>query len=72
LQLGRAVLGWTHAANVGLQLRVVMLFGVKILLHMLWVRCSLISGHHWALVEVPFLWLAIVALIIGLDRKSVV
>ena len=30
------VLGWTHATTVGLQLRVAILFGVNILLHMLW------------------------------------
>jgi translocator protein len=65
------VLGWTHAATVGQQLRVAILFSVNILLHMLWSPLFFnFRRPDWALVEVPFLWLSIAALIIGLAPLS--
>jgi benzodiazapine receptor len=65
------VLGWTHATTVGLQLRVAILFGANILLHMLWSPLFFnFRRPDWALVEVPFLWLSIVGLIVGLAPLS--
>jgi benzodiazapine receptor len=65
------VLGWTHAPDAGARAMVAVLFGVNIVFHMLW--SPLFFNLHrpdWALIEVPFLWLSILALMIFLAPIS--
>jgi tryptophan-rich sensory protein len=65
------VLAWTNASDRTGQLLVVVLFGVNILLHMLWSPLFFnLRRPDWALLEIPFLWLSIVALMLGLAPLS--
>jgi len=65
------VLAWTHAATPADQLRIALLFGVNIVLHLLWSPLFFnFRRPDWALIEVPFLWLSVLALIIGLRPLS--
>jgi benzodiazapine receptor len=65
------VLAWTNASSSIEQIRVLVLFGINILLHMLWSPLFFkLRRPDWALIEVPFLWLSIVALIFGLAPLS--
>jgi tryptophan-rich sensory protein len=66
------VLGWEHATGSDERLRLLVLFGINIVLHMLWSPLFFnLRRPDWALIEVPFLWLSIVALMIGLAPLSV-
>jgi tryptophan-rich sensory protein len=61
------VLGWIHAGDSAQRVLVLALFGVNIVLHMLWSPLFFnLKRPDWALIEVPFLWASILALIIGL------
>ena len=52
--------------------RILVLFGANAILHMAWSPLFFaLRRPDWALVEVPFLWLSILALIIGLAPLSV-
>jgi len=65
------VLGWTRAAAAGDHARIALLFAVNIPPQMLW--GPLFSNPRrpdWALLEVPFLWLPILALILTLASVS--
>jgi len=65
------VLAWTNAPDGAAQLRVGVLFGINIVLHMLWSPLFFnLRRPDWALIEVPFLWLSIVALMVGLAPYS--
>jgi tryptophan-rich sensory protein len=65
------VLAWTHAPDGGAHLRIAVLFGINIVCHMLWSPLFFnFQRPDWALLEVPFLWLSILALIIGLAPYS--
>jgi benzodiazapine receptor len=65
------VLAWAHATDGMDKLRIVSLFGVNILLHMLWSPLFFnLKRPDWALIEIPFLWLSIVALIFGVAPLS--
>lgn len=65
------VLAWTNASSSAEQVRILVLFGVNVLLHMLWSPLFFnLRRPDWALIEVPFLWLSIVALMIGLAPLS--
>ena len=65
------VLAWRHSADSGEHLRIEFLFGINIVLHMLWSPLFFnLRRPDWALIEVPFLWLSILALIIGLAPLS--
>ena len=65
------VLGWVHAPDAAAHLRIGLLFGVNIGLHMLWSPLFFnLMRPDWALIEVPFLWLSILALMIGLAPLS--
>jgi len=56
------VLGWTEAPNEATQLLVLALFGVNVFFHMLWSPLFFtFQRPDWALIEVPFLWLSILA-----------
>jgi tryptophan-rich sensory protein len=66
------VLGWDHATASGQRLWMVVLFGINIVLHMLWSPLFFnLRRPDWALIEVPFLWLSIVALMVSLAPLSV-
>jgi benzodiazapine receptor len=61
------VLAWTNAFTNADQLRVIVLFGVNIFFHMLWSPLFFnLRRPDWALIEIPFLWLSIVVLMLGL------
>ena len=65
------VLAWNHATTPGQRLTIGVLYGVNIVLHMLWSPLFFnLRRPDWALIEVPFLWLSILALIIGLAPLS--
>ena len=65
------VLAWVNSSDTGTHLRIVVLFGVNMILHMLWSPLFFkLRRPDWALIEVVFLWLSIVALMIGLAPLS--
>jgi benzodiazapine receptor len=62
---------WTSAKGEYAHLLIGVLFGVNIVFHMLWSPLFFnLRRPDWALIEVPFLWLSIVALMIGLAPYS--
>jgi translocator protein len=64
------VLAWTHASSPSEQIRILVLFGINIVLHMLWSPLFFnLRRSDWALLEVPFLGLSIVALMFGLASR---
>lgn len=66
-----AWLAWQAADSVHLRRRVAVLFGLNALLNIVWSALYFkLQRPDWALVEVVFLWLSIVALIMGLWRLS--
>ena len=65
------VLAWTAAPDAGTHLRIAALFATNIVFHMLWSPLFFnLRRPDWALIEVPFLWLSIAALIAGLAPLS--
>jgi len=65
------VLAWTEAASRSGQLLILSLFGVNIILHMLWSPLFFnLRRPDWALIEVPFLWLSIATLMVVLAPFS--
>jgi tryptophan-rich sensory protein len=59
------VLAWTAAADGSEHRRVAVAFAVNIVFHMLWSPLFFnLQRPDWALIEVPFLWLSIVALMV--------
>jgi tryptophan-rich sensory protein len=65
------VLGWTNAATRTEQVRVIALFGINIFFHMLWSPLFFnLRRPDWALIEIPFLWLSILALMVDLATLS--
>ena len=65
------VLAWVHSSEAGVRLLIAVLFGVNIMLHLLWSPLFFnLRRPDWALIEVPFLWLSILALMIGLAPLS--
>jgi tryptophan-rich sensory protein len=65
------VLAWTHAADRAGHIRIAILFGVNIILHTLWSPLFFnLRRPDWALIEVPFLWLSILAIMIGIAPYS--
>jgi tryptophan-rich sensory protein len=65
------VLAWTHAHDTGAQVRIAALFAANIVFHALWSPLFFnLRRPDWALIEVPFLWLSILALIVGLTPLS--
>jgi translocator protein len=65
------VLAWDHAPGSSERLLILLLFGFNIVLHMLWSPLFFnLKRPDWALIEVPFLWLSIVALMVGMARFS--
>jgi len=67
------VVAWANSSEAGMHQRIAVLFGVNIILHMLWSPLFFnLRRPDWALVEVLFLWLSILALMIGLAPISLV
>jgi tryptophan-rich sensory protein len=63
------VLGWTNAPDDSARWTLLALYAVNIVFHMLWSPLFFnLRRPDWALIEVPFLWLSIVALIVDLSR----
>ena len=64
-------LAWQAANNAALRRRVGVLFGANAVLNILWSGLYFkLQRPDWALFEVVFLWLSILALIVGLWRLS--
>jgi tryptophan-rich sensory protein len=65
------VLAWTRTNDIGAHVRIAALFTANIVFHALWSPLFFnLQRPDWALVEVPFLWLSILGLIIGLTPLS--
>ncbi len=61
-----ASLSWDAAPDPGTRARVVLLFGANALFHFLWSPLFFRWRRpDWALIEVVFLWLSILALVLG-------
>jgi tryptophan-rich sensory protein len=61
------VLAWGHAPDGAARMRIGVLYGINIVLHLLWSPLFFnLRRPDWALIEVPFLWASILALIVGL------
>jgi translocator protein len=66
------VSAWSNATDDSERILVRALFGTNIVLHMLWSPLFFaLKRPDWALIEVPFLWLSIAALMLGVGRYSV-
>ncbi|MBC7504984.1 MAG: tryptophan-rich sensory protein [Sandarakinorhabdus sp.] len=62
-----AVIAWNAAATPAEQRAVLILFGVNGLFHLLWSPLFFkLQRPDWALIEVPFLWGSLVAMVIVL------
>jgi tryptophan-rich sensory protein len=60
------VLAWTNAPNAETQWVIALLYAINIVLHLLWSPLFFnLKRPDWALIEVPFLWLSVLALIIA-------
>ena len=65
------VIAWNHAEVGADRWRIGALFGANALFHLLWSPLFFTwKRPDWALAEVPFLWLSIAALIVGLAPLS--
>jgi tryptophan-rich sensory protein len=65
------VSAWLHAPDPGARALILALYGVNIVLHLAWSPLFFnLRRPDWALIEVPFLWLSILALILGLTPIS--
>jgi benzodiazapine receptor len=65
------VSAWTNATGDPGRFLIPALFGANIVLHMLWSPLFFaLKRPDWALIEVPFLWLSIAALMFGVGRYS--
>jgi benzodiazapine receptor len=66
------VSAWTNAMDDDPgRVLILALFGINIVLHMLWSPLFFaLKRPDWALIEVPFLWLSIAALMFGVGRYS--
>ncbi|WP_396434038.1 TspO/MBR family protein [Limnohabitans sp.] len=64
-------LAWQAANTPALRRRVLLLFGVNAVLNIVWSALYFkLQRPDWALLEVVFLWLSVLALILGLWRLS--
>ena len=65
------VSAWINASSSADRYTILILFGINVLLHMLWSPLFFnLRRPNWALIEVPFLWLSIVALMVSLAHMS--
>ena len=71
LAAAAGALAWHAAPDEAARARVLVLFAINSVFHLLWSPLFFkLRRPDWALVEVPFLWLSILALIIGLAPFS--
>ena len=64
-------LAWQAADTLALRRRVLTLFGVNAVLNIVWSALYFkLQRPDWALFEVVFLWLSVLALVMGLWRMS--
>jgi len=64
-------LGWMSTTDSASHVLIAVLFGANIICHMLWSPLFFnLRRPDWALIEVPFLWLTIVALMVVLAPIS--
>jgi tryptophan-rich sensory protein len=65
------VLGWSYAVTPAEHIRIIALYAANILFHALWSPLFFnLRRPDWALIEVPFLWASILALMIDLAPLS--
>jgi benzodiazapine receptor len=65
------VLAWNAAPDAAAHWRIGVLYAINITFHMLWSPLFFnFKRPDWALIEVPFLWLSILALIVGVAGVS--
>lgn len=65
------VSAWLKAVTPSQHTLILSLYGANIVLHMAWSPLFFnLRRPDWALIEVPFLWLSILALIVGLTPIS--
>jgi tryptophan-rich sensory protein len=65
------VLAWQGAPDQAGRMRIAALFAVNLTLHVLWSPLFFVWRRpDWALIEMPFLWLSIIALMLGLEPFS--
>src|ERR1700744_557493 len=68
---GAGVSAWTHSFSSADRYSILILFGINVVLHMPWRPLFInLRRPDWALIEVPFLWLSIVALMVELASFS--
>ena len=66
-----AVLAWNSAPDDGVRTRVVLLFAANWMCHLAWSPLFFKSRRpDWALMEVPLLWLSVLAIIVGVAPYS--
>jgi tryptophan-rich sensory protein len=62
-----AVIAWDAASGPAEQRSILILFGVNGVFHLAWSPLFFkLQRPDWALIEVPFLWASVLALIVGL------
>jgi tryptophan-rich sensory protein len=62
-----AAIAWTAAPDPSARVKVLILFGTNAVFHALWSPLFFRARRpDWALIEVPFLWGSLVALVVGL------
>lgn len=65
------VLAWDQTRDPAEHLRIAVLFGFNIVFHLAWSPLFFnLRRPDWALMEVPLLWLSVLALMIGLAPLS--
>jgi benzodiazapine receptor len=65
------VLAWGRATDVAGHVRIGVLFGVNIVLHLAWSPLFFnLKRPDWAMIEIPFLWVSILALVVGVAPYS--
>jgi benzodiazapine receptor len=65
------VLAWMNAPSPTSHLLISVVFGINIALHMLWSPLFFnLQRPDWALIEIPFLWLSIAALMVIVSSGS--
>jgi tryptophan-rich sensory protein len=65
------VIAWSRASAPGAKSLILGLYGVNIVLHLLWSPLFFnLRRPDWALIEVPFLWASVLALILAISPLS--
>ncbi len=71
LAASAGVLAWTRASDAATHREIAILFGVNIAFHLLWTPLFFnLRRPDWALIEVVFLWLSILAIMVGVAPLS--